>query len=142
MPVYYKIYQDNRERNPNKGKWYARATTIGTKELKDIAELIQRNASVKRSDVMAVLLELSEVLNDILCDGYRVKIDGFGSFKVGIRTSAANSEEEFSASKNIIGSRIIFQPETEKAGSRGQRTRVLAKRVEFKDFAKKKKTKV
>lgn len=136
MPIHYKVYQDNRKTNPNKGKWYGRATTLGTKDLKDIAELIQRNASVKRSDVVAVLTELSEVLNDILLDGYRVKIDGFGAFKMSIRTTPADKEEDFVVSKNIIGSRIIFQPETEKMGSRGVRTRVLASNVEYKKVSK------
>lgn len=132
MPIMYELYQEKRRTSPNKDKWYARAKTLGTKDLKDIAEIIQRNASVKRSDVMAVLTELSEVMGDMLRDGYRVKIDGFGAFKIGIRTSPAETEKTFDAGKNIVANRILFQPETEKAGPNGGRARVMAQKVEYK----------
>ena len=132
MAVFYKLYQNKATGSKTFGKWYARAKTIGTKDLKDIAEIIQRNASVKRSDVMAVLTELPEVMSDMLQDGYRVKIEGFGAFKISLRTSPANSEKEFAVDKNIKSSRILFQPETLKEGSHGTRTRQMAKKVEYK----------
>lgn len=136
MPIMYELYQEKREKSAQKDKWYARAKTLGTKDLKDIAEIIQRNASVKRSDVMAVLTELPEVMGDMLRDGYRVKIDGFGAFKIGIRTSPADTEKEFDAGKNIVASRILFQPETEKVGNNGTRARVMAQKVEYKKVSK------
>lgn len=81
MAVFYQLYQNKRTGSTTKDKWYARAKVIGTKDLRDIAEIIQRNASVKRSDVMAVLTELPEVMGDMLLAGYRVKLNGFGAFK-------------------------------------------------------------
>ena len=132
MAIFYKLYQNKATGSKTFGKWYARAATVGTKDLKDIAEVIQRNASVKRSDVMAVLTELSEVMSDMLQDGYRVKLDGLGAFKIGLRTSPANTEKDFSADKNITSSHILFQPETQKEGAHGARTRQLARTVEYK----------
>ena len=40
-----------------------------------------------------------------------MKLDGFGAFKIGLKTKGALREEDFSASKNIVGSRVLFQPE-------------------------------
>ena len=132
MAVFLSLYQDNRKDSKFKGKWYARAKTIGTKDLMDIAEMIQRNSSMKRSDVAAVLLEASEVVGDFLADGYRVKLNGLGTLKVGVSTLPADTEKEFDLAKNVKGSHILFQPETEKDGSHKTRSRVIAKKLEFK----------
>lgn len=111
MSVFYKVYQDNRKKSKNFGMWLARATNLGTKDINDIAAIIQRNCTVKKSDVLAVLSELAEVMSGFLLDGYRVKIDGLGSFKVGLKTTAALAKEVFNASKNIVGARINFTPD-------------------------------
>lgn len=132
MAIFIQLYQSKRT-GATKDKWYGRAKVLGTKTLKDIADQIQRNASMRKSDVWAVLTEVPEVLSDMLCDGYRVKIDGFGAFKIGISTSSAKTAKEFDMDKNIKSSRILFQPETEKDSSHGTRSRVLARKLEFKN---------
>ncbi|MBQ2131645.1 MAG: DNA-binding protein, partial [Prevotella sp.] len=73
---------------------------------------IQDNVSAKKSDVIAVLRELVVVMAEAFDAGYGVKLDGFGRFKVGLKTKPADGPDKFSASKNIVGSRINFQPET------------------------------
>ena len=83
MAVFYRLHQDQSTGTKRSGKWYARAVPtacIGTRQL---AEIIQRNCTVKKSDVMAVLEELVEVMKDQMQDSKRVKLDGFGSFKIG-----------------------------------------------------------
>ena len=99
MAVFYRLYQNNNEYFVNKGKWYARATMTETVDMKKLAERIQRNCTAKRSDVWAVLTELVEVMQDELQASHRVKLDGFGAFKIGIQSKAK-------------GLRVIFQPET------------------------------
>lgn len=135
MAVFLSLYQDKRKDSRFNGKWYARAKTIGTKDLMDIAELVQRNSSMKRGDVVAVLLEASEVIGDMLADGYRVKLNGLGVFKVGVSTVAAPTEKDFDIAKHVKSSRIIFQAETEREGPHGTRSRVLANKLEFKKIA-------
>ena len=79
MSVFYRLHQDQSTGTKRSGKWYARAVPtacIGTRQL---AEIIQRNCTVKKSDVMAVLEELVEVMKDQMQDSKRVKLDGFGS---------------------------------------------------------------
>jgi predicted histone-like DNA-binding protein len=111
MPVLYKLYQDNRKNSKNVGKWYARAVHNGTVDLMALATIMQRNCTVKRSDILAVLTELVEVMQDQLQSSMRVKLDGFGSFKIGLKTTPADSVDKFLSNKNVAGLRINFQPE-------------------------------
>ena len=103
MPILYKLQQDNRKNSTNKGKWYARSVMNGTVSTNQLAEIMQRNCTVKRSDILAVLSELVETMQDQLQNSMRVKLDGFGSFKIGLKTSAANTAKDFNASKNVVG---------------------------------------
>ena len=45
MAIFIQLYQNERN-GTTKGKWYGRTKIVGTKTLKDIAERIQRNASM------------------------------------------------------------------------------------------------
>ena len=121
MPVFYKLYQENNPKSTNVGKWYAKAKCLGYWDLEKIADHIQDNVSAKKSDVIAVLKELVVVMGEAFSAGYGVKLDGFGSFKVGLKTKAAESAKEFTTSKHIVGSRINFQPETHWSAADGNR---------------------
>ena len=79
MAVLYKLYQDNRDTSSHKGEWYARAKTLDTVTLNEIAQRIQDNTTAKKADALAVLTEMVEVVRDYLQKSYRVKIDGLGS---------------------------------------------------------------
>ena len=109
MAVLYKLYQDNRDNSKHKGEWYARAKTLDTVTLNEIAQRIQDNTTAKKADALAVLTEMVEVVRDYLQKSYRVKIDGLGAFKMSLRTSPASTAKEFSASKNIKSMRALFQ---------------------------------
>lgn len=111
MAVLYKLYKNNNTRSGGFGQWYARAITSGTIDTDALAEIMQRNCTVKRSDILAVLAELVETTRDQLQNSVRVKLNGFGSFKIGLRTKGAAGPADFSASKNVVGMRVLFQPE-------------------------------
>ena len=111
MAVMYKLYQNNRKNFVNRGQWYARAIKTQTIDTKTLAERIQRNCTAKHSAVLVVLTELVEVMQDELQASHAVKLNGFGTFKVGLKSSGATSISKFSVSKNIKGLHIIFTPE-------------------------------
>lgn len=121
MAVMYKLYQEMKEASKFKGKWYARAVMTDVVDTDMLADRIQRNCSMKRSDVRAVLTELVEVMSDELQASHRVRLDGFGSFKIGLATKPADTAKDFSAAANIVGMRVNFMPETHI--SRANRTR-------------------
>jgi predicted histone-like DNA-binding protein len=92
---------------------------IGTRQL---AEIIQRNCTVKKADVMAVLEELVEVMKDQMQDSKRVKLDGFGSFKIGIESKGAQTAAKYSVAEHITGLHVVFMPErtTDSSGNRSK----------------------
>jgi len=111
------------------GKWFATAVYdqhfIETEEL---AEFIQTQASVKKSDIKAVLDELGSAMKHFFELGQKVKLDGIGIFKVGFSSIGAIDKESCGAS-NITTRRVLFQPETERVVV-GQKTNSKGKIVQ------------
>lgn len=117
------MYQNENPKSTTYKQWYAVAVPNDTITTDVIAELVQRNCSVKRSDVMAVLTELAEVFRDQLLAGNRVKINGIGTFKVGISTAPAVTRAEWNVTENIKSAYINFLPESVTESRNGARTR-------------------
>ena len=136
MAVNYKMYQDNRKESKTKGKWFARAIHNGVVETKELAAIIERNCSMKKSDVQAVLIELTEVMTDMLQNSMRVKLNGLGSFKIGISTRAAESVKEFALEKNLKNVHVLFRPEVSVDRSNKARTKSLLTGVELRQAVK------
>jgi predicted histone-like DNA-binding protein len=111
MSVKYKLYQDNRRNSLNNGKWYARAIPGDKVDLETLSQEIQDNTTAKQADVYAVLKELVNVMDNHLKNGDRVVLDGFGSFKIGLKSVAADTREDFNPVAHIVGARVNFQPE-------------------------------
>lgn len=141
MSVLYKLHKlvrtfsDGRTDTSN-NKWYARAITVGTLNTQSVAEIIQRNCSMKKSDVKAVLDELVEVMTDKLQESYAVKLDGLGTFKLGIECVGADSVGEFSVNSNIVGCHVNFMPAYTVNAATGKRTQALIEGVTFQETAK------
>ena len=96
------------------GKYYA--TAVYDKkfiETEELAAFIQTQASVKKSDIKAVLDELGEALKHFFEMGQKVKLDGIGIFKVGFSSIGVDKAEDCTAA-TITTRRILFQPETER----------------------------
>ena len=96
------------------GKYYAQAV-YDTKfiETEELASFIQTQASVKKSDIKAVLDELGGALKHFFELGQKVKLDGIGIFKVGFSSIGTNEKDDCGA-QNITTRRVLFQPETER----------------------------
>lgn len=111
MSIFYRLHQDKSEGTKRSGKWYARAVPTAVVNTRQLAEIVQRNCTVKKSDVMAVIEELVETMRDQLQDSKRVKLDGFGSFKIGIESKGATTAKAFTVQENITGLHVVFSPE-------------------------------
>ena len=112
MAQKFKKLQNTNDDSTAFGKWFATAVYdqhfITTEEL---AEFIQTQASVKKSDIKAVLDELGAALKHFFELGQKVKLDGIGIFKVGFSSIGVNDKEDCGA-QNITTRRVLFQPET------------------------------
>ena len=104
--------KNNNQYNAAYGRYFAVAVYdnhfVGTDEL---AEFIQRQASVKKSDIKAVLQELGEAMKHFFEMGQKIKLDGIGIFKVGFSSIGVDKIEDCGAS-TISTRRVLFQPET------------------------------
>ena len=111
---FIKLKNNNRANVKAYGKYFATAVYdnhfVGTDE---IADFIQRQASVKKSDIKAVLQELGEAMKHFFEMGQKIKLEGIGILKVGFSSIGVSKAEECSAS-TITTRRILFQPETER----------------------------
>ena len=114
MSQKFKKLQNQNDDSAAFGKWFATAVYdqhfITTEEL---AEFIQTQASVKKSDIKAVLDELGGALKHFFELGQKVKLDGIGIFKVGFSSIGTNKKDDCGA-QNITTRRVLFQPETER----------------------------
>ena len=111
---FIKLKNNNRLNSASYGKYYATAVYdshfVGTDE---IAEYIQRQASVKKSDIKAVLQELGEAMKHFFEIGQKIKLEGIGILKVGFSSIGVAKAEDCSAS-TITTRRVLFLPETER----------------------------
>lgn len=133
MSVKYQLKKS--ERNDNtKGKWYAQAVYDDTIDLDELAERIQDRATAKKSDVLAVLTELIEVMNESLSDGKIVKLDGFGRFKIGIESEGTDKAEDWNPQKHVKGIHVNFQSERERDTSTGKYNRQFLTGIKLKEY--------
>ena len=123
MPIFYKLSQDKRLTSSTRGKWFGRSVVTNVVDTNALAEIMQRNCTVKKSDILAVLAELVETMTDQLQQSARVKLNGFGSFKIGIKGTGSATVKDYSVLKNVKGLRVNFQPErsTDSNGARSKK---------------------
>ncbi len=80
----------------------------------------------------AVLIELAEVMRDELQNSNTVKLDNFGTFKINIKSTGAESEDKFTATENIVGARVRFQPTMRRDTATGNTTTYFTDGLKYK----------
>ena len=124
MAVFYRLSQVTSPKQKGYGKWYPRAVMTNTVDTDALATIMQRNCTVKKSDILAVISELIETMQDQLQDSKRVKLNGFGTFKISMSSAGAEKASEFEARKHIKGLHVLFMPEV-KTDSEGKRMKTF-----------------
>ena len=138
---YYK-YQNLNEKSDQFGKWYGRTHMLGTVGINELAQQIQNRCTVRESDILAVLSELSDAIAGFLATGYQVRIPGLGIFHITITTKPAESKEKFT-DDNIEKLNIKFRPERPQTQMDNKTATVLkyCKRPVYVDYTPKSKKK-
>ena len=108
--ITYRLRQDNTSWSRYPKHYFAHSVNLRTVETDELAAIIQSNCSVKRSDVMAVLIELGETVQQLLADSHRVHINGLGWLKLGLECTPCPPDRPFST-KMIRGLKVNFKPE-------------------------------
>ena len=92
------------------GLYFPKAVHPRTVTTEDILKEIPRNCSLKRSDLLAALNELSEFLLHHLRQGEIIDIDGIGRFKLEVKGQGVLSPEDFDERTDISGYVCHFTP--------------------------------
>ena len=106
--------KNNNNKSLAYGKYFATAVYdekfITTEQ---IADFIQQQCSIKKSDIKAALDELGGAMKHFFELGQKIRLDGIGIFKVGFSSIGVDKAADCSAA-TITERRILFQPETER----------------------------
>ncbi len=128
MAVSYVTLQ-NKRKGGNQ-MWYGRAVHPAVISTKELAEAIQRNCSITRSDVMGVITMMVDVMKEDLQNGKKVELDEFGTFRIKMKSGPAASAKEFNATKNVVRTTCSFLPKGFEEN--GQPTRTFLNDVQYK----------
>lgn len=90
-------------------KTYGKIIYRGTLSLNDMAEHIMKHGTVYTEDVViGVITKLKSCMQEMLSDGYKVKLDGIGTLYPKLTSEGVDDEKEFSAQENITRVGIAF----------------------------------
>ena len=96
--IYYRTYQNKNSENNGYGKYYGRLVSQGTMDTDDICRHIGKHGTIYTSDVVKGVVEkFINCFEELLLEGYKLKLDGLGTFYLTGRTEGADTEDEFTA---------------------------------------------
>lgn len=107
----FRKVKNNRKNSPTRGMIYGRAVVNRVVHTRAIAKKITERCTVTEPDILAVINALMTEISANIADGNKVVLDDFGSFKLGIRTTPAESARKFTEA-NIKNKYIIYSPYT------------------------------
>ena len=103
-----KKYQNKNSESNGFGKWYGRLVPQGTLQTDAICRHIARHGSIYTSDVVKGVVEkFVNCFEELLLQGYKLKLEGLGTFYVAISTSGAATPDDFTQN-NIKAVRVKF----------------------------------
>ena len=95
-------------KNEDPVKFYAQAQASGEMGVLEICERLQRECTLTRADVMAVLVALEDVVADGIRGGQIVRLGGLCSLQISLSSSGVLNEADYTET-NITKSRILFR---------------------------------
>jgi predicted histone-like DNA-binding protein len=103
------VLKQNKNRKSNAyGKYYAHPVieeTVGLEELADHMAL--HNTPFSKGVILGLLTDMVDCIKELLLEGKNVKMPDLAIFSLGIKNAeGAESEDEFSVTKNIQGVKL------------------------------------
>ncbi len=90
-------------------KTYGKIIYRGTLSLNDMAEHIMKHGTVYTEDVViGVITKLKSCMQEMLADGYKVKLDGIGTLYPTLTSEGVDNAKDYSPSENITRVGIAF----------------------------------
>ena len=90
-------------------KTYGKIIYRGTLNLADMAEHIMKHGTVYTEDVViGVITKMKSCMQEMLADGYKVKLDGIGTLYPKVTSEGVAEAKDFSAQDDISRIGIAF----------------------------------
>jgi predicted histone-like DNA-binding protein len=111
MAVKYKIIKTSQPGIKGGGeyKYIPRIYGRGKVDLSRLADMIAGECSVKRPDIYAVLVAMTDKIPKLLKENYSVCLDDLGTFSLHANVTPSDSENEV-GEKNITQVKVAFRP--------------------------------
>jgi predicted histone-like DNA-binding protein len=90
-------------------KYYARACDRHRTTLDELAAIVQKQTSLSRSDIVSVMVALSDLVPELLMDNRTVELGELGTFSLHFKSEGASSPEE-AGYRKIKEMKIQFRP--------------------------------
>ena len=91
----YKIIKQRNALDENKKEmYYPRFTGRTNYDINDIADLISKQSSLSKADVIATLVSLETLIPDLLTSGYTIKLGELGTFSLQANTQISEKEDQ------------------------------------------------
>ena len=130
MPVLYNIYKNQNTTSKNYGQSYGRVVTTKTMTYQELCRHMSEHNSVFGEDVcLGVANKLQSCILEQLLEGKKVQFGELGTFYLAVKSTGANSEEEFSVATNIKGLYLRFAPSRTDVNNLS--SKMLKKRASF-----------
>lgn len=106
------LFKLSKNKNPKikeaYGKYYARPVVTQTVNLNGLAEhMTEHNTGFSPGATKGLLTDMVKCIKELVLQGFAVKIDDLAIFSIGLKTKkGADSEDDFSVTKNIEGVRL------------------------------------
>ena len=94
------------------GRYYARACSRRMKNLTDICKIISLRTTLSRTDVVGVIASFTELIPELLKEGYSVDLESLGKISVSIKSKGEKSYDDVKRD-SIIGVKINYRPSVE-----------------------------
>ena len=111
MTIKYKIIKTAQPGVKGGGeyKFYPRISNRRRVEINDLARTISEKCSMRKSDVIAVLTEMTEEIPKMLLDNCSIRLGDLGIFSLHASGNPSGSETEVNETK-ITRLRVAFRP--------------------------------
>ena len=135
--IIYEVKQNQNSYSSAFGKWYAQIKNLETLNTRKLANHISEHGSIYTPDVVYGVLEkfrsclLEMLLNEMLLNSKKVKIEGLGTFYCTLENQkkGALKKEDFNPNKHLKALHIRFLPE--QAAEENISSREFLKKAEF-----------
>lgn len=112
LALHYKVVSTSKPGSGKEGSqlWFPKLTGSSQINLHEIAKNLEKRSSASGTDVYLIVRGLVDLLPQLLIDGYTVKLDELGTFRLHAKTDVCEQPEQVSA-RNIRELRVSFRPD-------------------------------